>query len=73
MVSAVHREREMTGAAQIGSGMRQDRAGKGGLTAGAHYVIGRVLVWAGRTLQGDAAPRPKPYGQEASLELYSGA
>lgn len=61
-VKAVHREREMTGAAQTGMAIRSYRSGKGGLMAGAQYVVGSALVRAGRTLLGGAAPRPEAVG-----------
>ena len=62
MVQAVHREREMTGAAQTGTVMRSYRTIKGGLAAGAQYLVGGALVRAGRTLQGVSAPRPEAVG-----------
>jgi len=62
MVRAVHREREMTGAAQTGTVMRSYRTIKGGLAAGARYVVGSALVRAGRALQGVSAPRPEAVG-----------
>jgi hypothetical protein len=62
MVEAVHRERGMTGAAQTGWSTRSYRTDKGGLTAGAQYVVGSALMRAGRYLQRGAAPRPEPLG-----------
>ena len=62
MVKAVHREREMTGAARTGTAVRSYRSIKGGLVAGAQYVIGGALVRAGRSLQGGTAPRPEAVG-----------
>jgi hypothetical protein len=61
MVKAVQSERDWPNAAHNGS-MWSYRTGKGGLAAGAHYMIGRALVRAGRYLQGGAAPRPEPAG-----------
>ena len=62
VAKAVHREREMTGAAQTGTVMRSYRSVKSGLAAGAQYVVGSALVRAGRSLQGGAAPRPEAVG-----------
>ena len=58
MVDAVERERGMADAPRNWSTMRS----YGGLTAGAHSVIGSALVRAGRYLRGGAAPRPEPVG-----------
>jgi hypothetical protein len=62
MVNAIHREREMTGAAQTGMVMRSYSSIKGGLAAGARYLVGSALVRAGRSLQGGTAPRPEAVG-----------
>jgi len=62
MAQAVHREREMTGAARDGMVMRSYRTIKGGLAAGAQYVVGSALLRAGRYLLGGAAPRPEAVG-----------
>lgn len=62
MVNAVQRERGMPDAARNGSRTRTYRTDKGGLTAGAQYVIGSALVRGGRYLTGGAAPRPEPVG-----------
>ena len=62
MVIAVHREREMTGAAQPGMVMRSYSTTKGGLAAGARYSVGSALLRAGRYLQRGTAPRPAPLG-----------
>ncbi len=60
--NAIHREREMTGAARTGRVIRSDRSFIGGLTAGAQYDVGRALMRAGRFLQRDTAPRPEAVG-----------
>jgi hypothetical protein len=57
--NAIHREREMTGAARTGTVKRSDRSIMGGLAAGAQYYVGSALVRAGRSLQRDTAPRPE--------------
>ena len=62
VVTAVHRERQMAGAAQTGNVMRSNRSVMGGLTAGAQYWVGSALVRAGRSLQGGTAPRPEAVG-----------
>jgi hypothetical protein len=62
MVEAVHREREMTGAARTGWSKRSYTTDKRGLAAGARYAVGGALVRAGRTLQRGTAPRPEPAG-----------
>lgn len=62
LAKTVHREREMTGAAQTGMVTLSYRTNKGGLLAGARYVVGGALVRAGRSLNGGTAPRPELAG-----------
>jgi hypothetical protein len=62
MIDAVHREREMTGASHNGTVTRSYRTDKGGLTAGARYMVGSALLRAGRYLQRGTAPRPDLLG-----------
>ena len=62
MVDAVQRERGIPDAARNGGNRRSYWTDKGGLTAGAQYVIGSALVRVGRYLKGGAAPRPEPVG-----------
>ena len=62
VVTAIHREQQMAGAARTGRVILSNRSVMGGLTAGAQYWIGRALVRAGRSLQGGTAPRPEAVG-----------
>ncbi|HEY7036669.1 MAG TPA: hypothetical protein VH482_35405 [Thermomicrobiales bacterium] len=61
MVKAVRSERNWRNAEHHGS-TRSYGIDKGGLAAGAQYMMGRALVRAGRYLQRGAAPRPEPLG-----------
>ena len=63
MVEAVQRERAMADAPRNGWTTRSYGTDKGGLTAGAHFLIGSAFVRAGRFLRGSAAPRPEPVGR----------
>ena len=62
MVNAAEGEQRWRDAPRNWSEKRSYVTDKGGLAAGAHYMIGGALVRAGRYLQGGAAPRPEPVG-----------
>jgi len=62
MANAAQGEQRWRDAPRNWSEKRSYRTGKGGLAAGAQYMVGRALVRAGRYLQGGAAPRPEPLG-----------
>jgi hypothetical protein len=62
MVKAAQGERDWTGAPRNRATTRSYIVDKGGLAAGARYMIGGALVRAGRYLNGSTAPRPEPSG-----------
>jgi hypothetical protein len=62
MVNAAQGEQRWRDAPRNWSEQRSYEADKGGLAAGAQYMMGRALVRAGRYLQRGAAPRPEPLG-----------